>query len=165
MVSRPVQRPVDAVHAIAALAGDDDEDTALLLEMKREATDHLTQQVWCQRITEIYWGDGIGGVVAVFLFMFDAVPGDGALAAPAWCVVGDLPALLLPCAGRRDTPVDALERYCGEMERWVASVRSGGCGAGCAPVAATPTLEHAEMLEGRVQLLREDVIPQLRLAR
>ncbi|MBK7074806.1 MAG: hypothetical protein IPH44_21155 [Myxococcales bacterium] len=165
MVSRPVQRPVDAVHAIAALAGDDDEDTALLLEMKREATDHLTQQVWCQRITEIYWGDGIGGVVAVFLFMFDAVPGDGALAAPAWCVVGDLPALLLPCAGRRDTPVDALERYCGEMERWGASVRSGGCGAGCAPVAATPTLEHAEMLEGRVQLLREDVIPQLRLAR
>ena len=165
MASRATQLPVDAVREIAALVGDDDEDTALLREMKQDAIDHLAQQAWCRRITEIYWGDGIGGVVAVFLFVFEADAADGSLAAPAWCVVGDLPSLLLPCTGRQDTPVDVLERYCQEMERWVASVRAGEGGGGCVPVAAAPTLQHAEMLDGRIQLLREDIIPQLRLPR
>ncbi len=113
----------------------------------------------------MYWGDGIGGVVAVFLFAFDAVAAPGVLPSPVGCVVGDLPPLLLPCLGRHDTPVHVVERYCVAMSQWVESVASGQGGAGCVSVAAAPTLEHAEMLRSRIGLLREDIIPQLRLAR
>jgi|JI10StandDraft_1071094.scaffolds.fasta_scaffold01940_28 hypothetical protein len=157
--------PVESVRPMSALAGDDAEDTALLGEMRDEALAFLVAQPWCRRVTGAYWGDGIGGVVAVFLFEFDAAPGASAMVSPAWCVVGDLPSLLLPCRGRHETPVDVLERYCGEMERWSASVLAGERGAGCAVVAAAPTVEHAEMLQSRVSALRDDVMPQLRLER
>lgn len=158
-------RPVDSVQPISSLTGDDEEDTALLLKMKEEALDVLAGQDWCGRITAIYWGDGVGGVVAVFLLAFDSVPGRGGMATPVWCVVGDLPPLLLPCLGRGDTPVDVLERYCREMERWVESVERGAMGEGCVPVAVAPTREHAEMLRNRIGMLRVDVLPQLRLER
>ena len=156
---------VESARSITELAGDGEEDTALLLDMKQEATAFLAKQKWCERVTGIYWGDGIGGVVAVFLFTFESAPGVDALAAPAWCVVGDLPSLLLPCLGRKDTPVDVLERYCSEMDRWAQSVRGGEGGVGCVSVGVAPTIEHAEMLHTRVRSLREDIIPELRIPR
>ena len=159
------KHPVESTRSISELAGDDEEDTALLLDMKEEALDFLAGKDWCRRITDIYWGDGIGGVVAVFLFAFESAPGVDALATPAWCVVGDLPPLLLPCLGRQDTPVAVLERYCSELEKWAQSVSRGEGGSGCVPVAVAPTAEHVEMLQTRVRSLREDVIPELRLGR
>lgn len=164
-VSHTKACPVDSVQPISELAGDDEEDTALLIAMKEEALEVLAEQDWCSRITRIYWGDGIGGVVAVFLLAFDSVPGSEGMETPVWCVVGDLPPLLLPCLGRGDTPVDVLERYCREMGRWVESVERGAMGEGCVVVAAAPTLEHAEMLRNRIAMLRDDVMPQLRLER
>lgn len=146
-------------HVVPAdeLRGDDEEDTALLRASLEEATAYLRGFEWCRGIREFYFGAGVGGIVAVFLFRIEPAPGvDQWL----WVVVGDLPSAYL-VTDRAPDPTAALRRYCELMGDWVASVRAGKGLEAVYPVAAPATLEHAAMLEGRLELLRSTVIPNL----
>jgi len=50
------------------MKGDDDEDTAFLQQMLPDAENYLLSHDWIKGISERYFGLGVGGVVAVFLF-------------------------------------------------------------------------------------------------
>ena len=101
--------PVDQMR------GDDDEDTALLKGMYEEAASYLRGFKWCRRIAEAYFGLGIGGVVAVFLFRIEGPP---EVDQWLWVVVGDLPPAYL-VTDDAPTPAVALEVYCSLMADWV----------------------------------------------
>jgi hypothetical protein len=49
------------------------------------------------------------------------------------------------------------------MEEWIAAVRDGGDLTKVYPVTAEPTLENAELLEGRVAFLLAQIIPSMPL--
>jgi len=49
------------------IAGEDAEDTALLVAMREDAARYLKSFEWCTGITETWFGCGVGGVFAVFL--------------------------------------------------------------------------------------------------
>jgi hypothetical protein len=120
------------------IVGDDDVDTALLLQMAKSARDYITSFDWCPPIKAIHLASGVGGIVAVFLFEFDRkIQGtDDQL----WVVVGDLPTAYL-VVEPKDGPAQALERYC---ERGTGELRE------VFPVSAEPTPENAELLEKRI---------------
>ena len=59
-----------------------------------------------------------------------------------------------------DSPPDALERYCGLMEDWIAAVRDRRDLGEVYPVAAKPTAENADLLESRVGFLLAEIIPR-----
>ena len=66
--------PIRGVVSLSQMVGDDDEDTKLLRVMTSGAENYLRCFPWCKGIREAYFGDGYGGVVAVFLFLFRIEP-------------------------------------------------------------------------------------------
>jgi hypothetical protein len=146
---------LDLVVPAAKLSGEDPEDTGLLRQMLVEAKGYLDAQPWCESVDESYFGIGVGGIVAAFLFKIaHASNADEWL----WVVVGDLPPAYL-VTDQISRPVDALSVYCDVMQRWVDAVL---CGAGVDdqfPVDAPNDAEHAQMIAQRIELLRQEIIP------
>jgi hypothetical protein len=140
------------------VVGDDEADTALLLQMAKSARDYITSFDWCPPINAIHLASGVGGLVAVFLFGFDRkIQGtDDQL----WVIVGDLPTAYL-VVEPKDSPAQALERYCELMEEWIAAVRDAGELSEVFPVSTEPTPENAESLEKRIAFLLAEMIPRM----
>lgn len=148
---------MNQVVPIEQMSGGDKKDIRLLKKMVVEATNYLKSHKWCPEIEKIYFGFGIGGIVAVFLFKFvEKIQRTDEF---LWVIVGDLPPAYL-VIDNSPTPKEALEGYCELMEDWVNAVRNGTSLKEVYPVAASPTLEHAKMLSSRIELLRNDILPQ-----
>lgn len=139
------------------LKGEDAEETSLLRGMFEEAKAYILGQAWCQSVVESYFGVGIGGVVAAFLFRIVPV---GDTDEWLWVVVGDLPTAYL-VTDQIERPVDVLAVYCDVMQSWVDAVLCGTSTIDEFPVAAPEDAAHAKMLAERIRLLREEVIPSL----
>jgi hypothetical protein len=56
-----------------------------------------------------------------------------------------------------------LESYIYEMSKWVTLAKRGRKSEQVIPVNAPATPEYAEMLEGRLKILREVAVPAFRL--
>jgi len=144
-----------SLRPAASMRGEDDEDTDLLHDSLHEAAEFLRSFKWCREITESYFGLGVGGVVAVFLFRIDAPP---QVDEWLWIVVGDLP----PCyilTAEAATPLAALETYCGLMQDWMAAVSGGRPLDAVVPVNLAPTPRNAAGLDTRISFLRNEVMP------
>jgi hypothetical protein len=138
------------------LRGDNEQDTELLKELLREAEAFLRSFDWCQSISQSYFGLGIGGVVAVFLFRI--APKKKDIDEWLWVVVGDLPPAYLVADGN-PTPVSALEAYVEEMSAWVDAARNGRPVAELIPVNLLPSPDNAARLQKRLVFLRTKVMP------
>ena len=140
------------------ISGDDADDTASLLDMARSAREYISSFAWCPPLKAMYLAHGVGGVAAIFFVEFPRkITGtDDKL----WIVVGDLPSAYL-VVEPEDSPSDALERYCGIMEDWIAAVRDGADLHGIYPVSAEPTRGNADLLERRVAFLLAEIIPRM----
>lgn len=73
-------------------------------------------------------------------------------------MVGDLPPAYFVVDGCRQ-PADALEVYCELMEEWADNVMAGADLSASYPVSVEPTTKHAHMLKGRIEFIREKLIP------
>jgi hypothetical protein len=142
------------------LAGDNEEDTSLLKAMLDEAEEYiLAQKKWCQSIKNTYFGLGVGGIVAVFLF--EIVPKTQTVDDYVWVVVGDLPPLYITTENAPN-PACALDGYLGAIQRWVDFVLNGKIHEKCPPVKAEPTKEHGEMLKQRIKFINEEILSDYR---
>jgi len=139
------------------LQGEDEEETTLLREMLAEAREYLLGQPWCHSIVADYFGAGVGGVCAAWLFRIDAEEGvDEWL----WVVNGDIPSAYLVC-DEVTKPKDAFVVYADIMQGWVDAVREGKPLGEEFPVPAAATEEMADMLGERIELLRTQIVPAL----
>ena len=140
------------ITPILEMQGDDQEDTELLNKMSQDADCFITSHQWCPNISEKYFGFGIGGIVAIFLYHFDSLVNetDDWL----WVIVGDLPSVYLVTDGA-SCPMEALERYCELMEDWANKIMSNNSIDDCYPVKAAPTKENAELLLNRTRFIRK----------
>lgn len=148
---------VDMAKVVPAqrMVGEDDDETCQLRETLEEARTYLSGFGWCRGIRDEFFGLGVGGVVAVFLFCIEPAAGvDEWL----WVISGDLPSAYL-VIDKAKTPSRALELYCDMMEDWAKAVRSGEDVGGVFPVSAAATAENAALLERRISFLRKEVVP------
>lgn len=147
---------------VAKIAGDDEEDTRLLRSMAKEATEYVSSFSWCKEIQDAYFGGGVGGIFAVFLFHIQAGRAD--VEAWMWIVVGDIPSAYLPLSDA-DSPREVIKTYVDGMNRWVRLARKGDRSGVTAPdipavnVPATP--EWAERLKVRLDTLPDLITPFL----
>jgi hypothetical protein len=148
--------PVSGVIPIDQMFGDDEEDTRLLREMASEAHSYISKFTWCRSVREAYFGDGYGGIVAIFFFHIE--PSRPDVDEWLWAVVGDLPSGYLVIDACK-TPSQALQGYIAEMSEWVSLAKDGRSSASIIPVNAPATPEFAEMLEGRLKFLGEKIVP------
>jgi hypothetical protein len=154
--------PVNGVVPLAQMAGGDEEDIRQLKIMATGAENYLRCFPWCKDIREIYFGDGYGGIVAVFLFRIEAARAgvDECL----WVVFGDVPPAYLVTDVCK-TPAQALEGYIEEISKWTELARQGKSSKEVIPVYVPATVENAADVERRLKLLREVILPAFREGR
>jgi hypothetical protein len=146
---------ISSLTPIEDLRGDSLEDTQLLNGMAEEATEFIGGFRWCKGIKRRYFGRGVGGIFAVFLF--EIVPSSPEVDSMLWVIVGDLPSAFLLAEGNL-TPDDALTGYVEAMEAWVTAAREGLPVDDLIPVNVEPTKENAERLASRLKFIREDFL-------
>ena len=144
-----------SITPIQEMLGDDQEDTELLKTMLQEADNFIASYRWCPNISEKYFGYGVGGIVAVFLYHFDSLINqtDDWL----WVIVGDLPSAYL-VADAASSPIEALERYCELLEDWANNIMSDSSIENCYPIAIAPTKDNAQLLLNRTKFIRREFL-------
>ena len=139
------------------MAGDDERDTELLRKMLDDAVGYLSSFDWCASIRESFFGDGVGGIVAVFLFQI--VPAKPEIDEWLWVVVGDLPPAYF-VIDDLSSPRETLDAYIWHRARWVECVQSGRpVTVDIMPVNVSATAENAGILSARLETLRTEVLP------
>ena len=129
--------------------------------MASEARNFLASFSWCNSIRDGYFGDGVGGVVAIFLFHIE--PSSEDADEWLWVVVGDIPPAYL-IVDDSPLPSLALEVYIEEMSKWVKLAKRGKSSSRVIPVDVPATPENAQLLEGRLTKLREWILPKFQEA-
>jgi hypothetical protein len=114
--------PFANVVPVEQMAGDDEEDSALLAGMAGQAAEYLMSFDWCVSIIDTYFGDGIGGVVAVFLFRI--LPARPDVDEWLWVVVGDLPFAYFDAENIK-SPRAALDEYILQRSQWADCILAG----------------------------------------
>ncbi len=137
---------------IQQMKGDSHEDTEMLIKMAQDADVFITSFRWCPAIKNKYFGFGVGGIVAVFLYHF-SLPIDQS-DDWLWVIVGDLPSAYL-VIDATPTPANALDVYCKLMEEWAKSIISDHSTEGCYPVNVAPTPKNAQLLLNRMGFIRK----------
>ena len=137
------------------MKGDDANDTRLLKKMANQAREYLLSFEWCKKIEKDWFGWGVGGVCAVFLFQI--LPSKRKVDRWLWVIVGDLPSAHL-VVDESPTPLEALETYLELMQEWANAVKSGKPAADCIPVNAPATPKNADLLQRRLDFIRKQFL-------
>ncbi len=118
------------------------------------AKKYLERQRWCGRVIEAYVVAGVAGIVTCHLMRVVATQAD----VPEWICVfeGDMPPAYLRTDEAADCP-EACQMYLDALAEWVRCVRAGEPLNDLIPVNASPTLEHAKMLEDRLEYIRTEL--------
>jgi hypothetical protein len=160
MPQRSTESPVSGVTPIDQILGDDADDTGFLREMVFKAKHYISRFSWCLSVREAYFGDAYGRIVAVFLFRIE--PSRPDVDEWLWVVVGDLPSAYLVIDDCK-TPSQALDRYIDAISEWVELAKKGRSSEDVVPVNAPATPKSARMLESRLTVLSEKIVPAFRL--
>ena len=144
------------------LEGDDEEDTMLLRQMLEEARSYILSHSWCDSITGTYFGGGVGGILAIFLF--NIATSRPEVDSWMWIVVGDVPPAYLPLQDCH-SPKEVFTTYVNGMTRWTRLARKGQSGTAekeIPPVNLPSTPYWAETVKNKLQLLNELVKPRFK---
>jgi hypothetical protein len=159
MASTDRRPPVGGVIPIETMVGDDEEDTKLLRSMAAQSQEFLLCFRWCKEVREIHFGDGYGGVVAVFFVRIR--PSQPDIDEWLWVVIGsDIPPAYLVIDSCK-TPLAAFERYLAGIAEWIAAATRGKSVKDLMPIYVPATAENAAELARKLNFLRETVLPQL----
>jgi hypothetical protein len=154
---------VTGVVPIEELVGDDREDTDGLKLMATQAQEYLLAFRWCEKVNEIYFGDGHGGTAAVFLFKIK--PSLPNINEWLWVIVGpDIPPAYLEIDFSKN-PMQAFEVYLEGISLWINAAKNGNSVKELMPIYLPPTQENASELERKLIFLRQVLLPQLKSPR
>lgn len=141
---------------IIEMKGSNKKEDLQLNEMLQEASEYLLSFTWCKEIIKTFFGIGVPGIFAVFLFNIKLdVNVDDWL----WVIVGDIPPAYIT-VDESPNPASALDGYLGAMYEWVNAVKEGRDTSGLIPVNVPPTIEMAALLEKRLQFLDDEILCQ-----
>jgi hypothetical protein len=127
--------------------------------LRHEAEQFLRGFRWTPPIAELTLAFGVAPIAALFLARFErGIPGEGNGDTEVWVMVGNLPPAYF-VVDECPQPAAALEVYCELMEDWADNVIAGADLSASYPVTVEPTIEHAHMLKGRIEFIREKLIP------
>ncbi|HKO20199.1 MAG TPA: hypothetical protein VJU82_15080 [Acidobacteriaceae bacterium] len=123
--------------------------------LARRAESFVAGCRWCAEVRSCAAAFAIAGVVGVF--RVDLTPVRPDVDSTVWVVVGDIPPAYIAFDDGDDWQ-DALRGYTDEMQKWVDAVRAGASIEELVPVNVSPTREHAEILAGRLQFIRDRLV-------
>lgn len=153
--------PIDtsSMKKISEALDSDPEEARLLSERAEEAKHFVEGFSWCKKIIEQRFA---GGFSHVAVFFFKTINSQAKLESDSdfWVVVGDLPPAIL-VSDENPNVKEALLSYVYWMREWVSAVKAGKSTRDCIPVNVAPTMEHALMLESRLDFIENEYVPSL----
>lgn len=135
---------------------DSEEETADLKALTAEAWAFVRSYRWRPPIADLVLAFGVAPIVGLYLMRFE--PGGKPEDAERWVVVGNLPSMHFE-TDDAPTPDVALRLYCAIAQDWADNVMAGADLSDSYPIPVAPTREHAEMLLGRIDFIRRELIP------
>lgn len=154
-MTKSIRVDIGKLSPLHLMKGDDEQDSSLLVEMAKDAYVYLLSFSWCSEVTEQYFGIGVGGVVAVFLFRIK--PAIAGVDEWLWVIVGDLPPAYL-VTDNAPNPAGALCAYIELMEDWVEAVQGGKPIDDLIPVNVEPNPANAQLLQKRLEFLKTNIL-------
>lgn len=147
--------PPKSVVPIARMTvGESEENAVLLDQMSKAAETYVRSLPWCGEVLSAFFGGGVGGTFAVFLYQVAPTGPHGG--SWIWVVVGwDLPTTYFPVE-ECGSPTDVFSKYLEGMEKWVELARKGQQGTSDAgiPTVSVPALpEWADKVDRSLQEL------------
>jgi len=139
------------------MAGENNEEIASLHEFLEEAVEYLNAFDWHTGIKDAYFGLGMDGILAVFLFEIE--PADKDADDYVWVVVGDIPPAYITCENAPN-PATALDGYIAAMSQWVEAALAGKSVDELIPVNIPATAEAGADLQSRLEFLAQNVLSQ-----
>lgn len=140
---------------ISEIATSEFEYSAELLSLAKEAEEFLISHSWCNKITDGFFDRGWGYILGVFFFVIE--PDDKAIPTCFWVIVGDIPPAYIDV---EDNPngACAIDAYVLEMQKWIDHVKQHQPVTELIPVNVPPTEEYAEMLQSRIDVIKNDIL-------
>jgi hypothetical protein len=145
--SFPVGRDIDY---------ESEEEIEELKELTADAWRFVDSYRWTPPIADLVLAFGVAPILGLFLMRFE--PGVRPEDAERWVVVGDMPSMHFE-TDDTPTPALALQVYCAIAQDWADNVLEGRDLSESYPIPVAPTREHAEMLLGRIDFIRTELIP------
>ena len=136
-----------------------DEEREALALLEDEALALVEGLRWAPPVGELVLAFGVAPIAALYLVRFTTgiAPGEAGGDNEAWVVVGDLPGICFETDVR--TPAEALQLYCAIAQDWADNVLANRDLSESYPIPVAPTREHAAMLLGRIEFIRNKLIP------
>jgi hypothetical protein len=139
------------------MSDEEPQDAPARSKLLDRASGYLSSFQWCDQILESYFGLGVGRFVAVFLFRIR--PTKPEVDEWLWVIVGDLPSAYL-VTDQTPNPACALKTYIVLMRQWVEAVMKGESVEDLIPVNVEPDVTWAAELQGRLNLLEAELLPE-----
>jgi len=139
------------------MVGENKQETVSLHEFLDEAVEYLNAFDWHTGIKDGFFGLGMDGIFAVFLFEIE--PADKETDDYVWVVVGDIPPAYITCENAPN-PAAALDGYIGAMSLWVEAALAGKSVDALIPVHIPATAEAGADLQSRLEFLDQNVLSQ-----
>jgi hypothetical protein len=159
MNSDSISVDVSTMKAISETLDSDPEEASFLLQRANEAKRFVQGFEWCKEIIEQRFA---GGFSKIAVFFFSTVNSQATRQSDNefWVVVGDIPPAIL-VSDENPNVKEALLSYVYWMREWVEAVKAGKNTKDCIPVDVEPTMEHAQMLESRLDFIEHEYVPSL----
>ncbi|GGH10814.1 hypothetical protein [Silvibacterium dinghuense] len=161
--SRITTNPGKHFSPIAALQGEDNEDTQLLRETAIAAVSFLRSFGWCGEIGEQYYAGGVGGIVGLFLFHVTLVfeKNDKVISVNEWLWVigGELPWAYMGY-DLAPSPYQAIDRYADGLSTWAGEADWGVISEDAIQIECLPTGDNARIIRRHVDFLRSYILPR-----
>lgn len=140
---------------ISEMKNYDIEDLDDQLKLAKEAKAFLLEHIWCKHIKEGWYDRGWADKLAVFLFQI--IPDSENADEFVWIIVGDLPSAYIDILSASNGAC-AIEAYTNIMEDWYDNVLQGKSVENCYPIGVPPTKEYGQMLQSRVEFIRDEIL-------
>ena len=129
------------------------EEIHCVINLQKEAEKYLANFDWCLKIKKSWYESEVSSYDIIGVFLFEIEPINENVDNFIWVIVGDLPTLYLDKSVT--SGIEAVGIYCELMDNWVENVKKGKSLEECFPVPNEPTIENAELLKMRIDLIRE----------
>lgn len=146
-------RSADALVPAAELEGICPYETELLQTYRAQARSCLESFAWCTDVRDERFAGGLGGVLGVFAM---EVLVKGRQREWLWVIAGEVPAAYFAWA-RAPCLCAALRVYGELLARWVDAVRTGTLDRDVFAFDVAATLEQADALAAKLEVLRRIV--------
>lgn len=148
---------ISQMMSLDELKNSDIEDVDLLLQLADEAMLYVKSHSWCKEILEIYFDRGWGDMVAVFYITIK--PNGDNVDNSIWVIVGDLPPAYFDPINCKNG-AQALEGYVDCMQEWVRRVYNGENVDDVISVNVPTEKKYAQMLEARLQIIKDEILSE-----